>query len=388
MKPGCIERSIAFIKALYPGEEPIALHAPRFWGNEKRYLAACIDSTFVSSVGQYIGEFERQCALYCGAKHAVASVNGTAALHAALMLMNVGHGDGVITQPVSFVATANAIAYTGAMPVFVDVDRDTLSLSPAKLEHFLNTETARQDGVLRLKASGLKLRACVAMHTFGHPARIVDLKRICDDHGIALIEDAAEGLGSFLNGRHVGTVGSIGILSFNGNKIVTTGGGGMILCDDEDLARQAKHITTTAKVPHPWEYVHDVIGYNYRLPNINAALGLAQLEQLGVFLARKRALAEAYARFFENEMVEFVREPARAASNYWLNTIILKDRAERDAFLTQTNAAKILTRPLWKLLDSLPPYRQCSKGNLDNAHWLEDRLVNLPSSVPRQMPAS
>lgn len=383
MKPGFIDRSILFMQDLYKGEVPVPLHAPRFFGHEKQYTADCIDSTFVSSVGKFVDEFEKKCAAYCGVKHAVAVVNGTAGLHMALLLQGIGAGDGVITQPLSFVATANAIAYTGAQPVFVDVDRDTLSLSPERLEAFLKAEAVVQGGKLRHKASGLRLRSCIVMHTFGHPGRILELKVLCERWGLALIEDAAEAMGSFLDGRHVGAFASIGVLSFNGNKIMTTGGGGMLLFDDEVLARKAKHWTTTAKVAHLWEYAHDVVGYNYRMPNLNAALGLAQLEQLDMFLARKRAVAQAYKHFFSGEDVPFVCEPAGASSNYWLNAIVLNDRGERDDFLKATNDAKVMTRPLWNLLDSLAPYRACVKGNLENARWLEDRVVNIPSSVTR-----
>ena len=383
MKPGMINRTIEFIKTLYKDEEFVPLHAPRFWGHEKKYTADCIDSTFVSSVGKFVDEFEKKCAAYCGAKYAVAAVNGTAALHMALVLKGIGVGDGVITQPLSFVATANAIHYTGAQPVFVDVDRDTMSLSPDKLEQFLKTEVVLQQGVACHKLSGLKLRACIVMHTLGHPGRVVELRKICDLWGLVLIEDAAESMGSFLSGRHVGTFGTMGVLSFNGNKIITTGGGGMLLFNDEALARQAKHLTTTAKIPHPWEYAHDAVGYNYRMPNLNAALGLAQLEQLDKFLVSKRVVAETYKQFFVKEDVEFVCEPIDAASNYWLNAIILKDRGERDAFLEATNKAKVMTRPLWKLLNTLNPYQRSFKTNLDNAQWLEDRVVNIPSSVAR-----
>ncbi|MBF0386252.1 MAG: LegC family aminotransferase [Candidatus Omnitrophica bacterium] len=383
MKPGAIDRCIAFIKSQYEGEEPVALHAPRFLGNEKKYLSDCIDSTFVSSVGKYVERFEKQCADYCGAKYAVAVVNGTAALHMALVLKGIGPGDGVITQALSFVATANAIHYTGASPVFVDVDRDTLSLSPAKLEDFLKTESVLRDGARIHKASGLRLRSCIVMHTFGHPGRMRELLRVCEHFGLVLIEDAAEGMGSFLDGRHLGTFAPIGALSFNGNKIITTGGGGMLLFDDEALARKARHLTTTAKVPHSWEYDHDAAGYNYRMPNLNAALGLAQIEQLPGFLASKRALAAAYSKFFYDEGIAFISEPAGAVANYWLNAIALGDRRERDTFLEKTNAAGVMTRPLWKLLDGLPPYQQCPRANLDNARWLEDRVVNIPSSVTR-----
>jgi aminotransferase in exopolysaccharide biosynthesis len=383
LKPETINRTIEFIKAQYEGEAPVPLHAPRFWGNEKKYTAECIDSTFVSSVGKFVDQFERSCADYCGAKYAVAVMNGTAALHMALVLHGIGVGDGVITQPLSFVATVNAIHYTGAQPVFVDVDRDTLSLSPAKLDDFLREQTEMRDGVCYHRPSGLKLRACIVMHTLGHPGRLPELLQVCQAHGIVLIEDAAEGLGSFLGGRHVGIFAAAGVLSFNGNKIITTGGGGMLLFNDEAPARRAKHLTTTAKVPHAWEYEHDHAGYNYRMPNLNAALGMAQIEQLPVFLSRKRALAQAYSAFFNDEGMCFIHEREGTTANYWLNGIICRDRAERDEFLKATNAAGVMTRPLWKLLDELEPYRQCFKANLDNARWLADRVVNIPSSVTR-----
>ena len=383
MNTGFSQRFISFVRDMYHEEGFIPLHVPRFTGNEKQYVNECIDSTFVSSVGKFVDDFEKACAAYCGVKFAVATVNGTAALHMALALKNIGPGDGVITQPVSFVATANAIAYTGATPVFVDVDKDLLSLSPEKLKSFLEKETLLRDGILCHKASGLKLRACVLMHTFGHPGDIEAIAALCEKYGLFMIEDAAESLGSFYKGRHTGSFGHVGTLSFNGNKIITTGGGGMMLFNDEALARRAKHITTTAKLQHPWDYAHDEIGYNYRMPNINAALGLAQLEGLPSFLEKKRRLAQAYQEFCAQQDIVFVVERGGMKSNYWLNALIFKDRDERDLFLKDTNEGKVMTRPLWKLLDRLVPYEKCPKGNLDNAIWLEDRVVNIPSSVPR-----
>ncbi len=360
---------------------PVFLHEPLFIGNEKKYLNDCIDSTFVSSVGKYVDLFEKKIAEYTGSKKAVVCVSGTNALHIALKLMGVSNNDEVITQPLTFIATANAISYCGAKPVFIDVDKDTMGLSPGSLEAFLSKETEiKEDGCYNIK-TGKQIKACVPMHTFGHPCRIDEIALICNKYKIALVEDAAESLGSYYKGKHTGTFGKIGILSFNGNKTITTGGGGMLLFEDEELANKAKHITTQAKVPHPWEFVHDDIGYNYRMPNINAALGVAQLENLNLFIERKRSVAHTYQKFFKEKGIFFFIEPENCISNYWLNVIILESKAERDLFLTESNSQGVMTRPIWKLMNELPMFENCQCSDLTNSEWLADRVVNIPSSV-------
>jgi aminotransferase in exopolysaccharide biosynthesis len=371
-----------FVQELYGTRDAIPLHAPVFKGNERRYVGDAIDSTFVSSVGAYVDRFETEIAKYTGARRAVATVNGTAALHVALRLAGVEHGDLVITQPLTFVATCNAIAYCGAEPVFVDVDLDTMGLSPTAMERWL-TDNARLDGdgICRTRVDGRRIRACLPMHTFGHPVHLDEMVEVCRRWALVLIEDAAESLGSLYKNRHTGTIGELGTLSFNGNKIITTGGGGMILADDV-LGMRAKHLTTTAKKPHAYEYVHDEVGYNYRLPNLNAALGCAQLESLETFVQTKRKLARRYAEFFEGQRLRFFSEPEGCRSNYWLNAVFCEDRRDRDNLLENTNKHGVMTRPIWALMNHLPLFRHCLKGSLKNAEWLEDRVVNLPSSVP------
>lgn len=370
-----------FIKNVYQGE-PVVLHRPVFAGNEKDYLSECIDSNFVSSVGRRVDDFEERIAAYTGAGYAVAAVNGTAALHIALKLAGVTAGSEVITQALTFVATCNAVSYAGAKPVFVDVDRGTLGMCPNALRGFLNTCTRGRDGSIWNKASGKRIAACVPMHTFGHPCRIDELAAVCAEYGLPLVEDSAESLGSFFRGRHTGTFGLMGVISFNGNKIITTGGGGMIVTDDPAVAAKAKHITTTAKLPHPYEYVHDEVGYNYRLPNLNAALGCAQMEQLEYFVKVKRELATNYANFFESLGILFVREPEGCSSNYWLNALVLGSLQERDAFLEHTNRNGVMTRPAWRLMSKLPMFKDCQNDGLSNSIWFEQRLVNIPSCVP------
>ena len=372
---------IDFIKSLYPGENPVPLHAPRFIGNEKKYVVDCIDSTFVSSVGQYVDRFENMICEITGARQAIAVVNGTCALHIALKLAGVQPGDEVITQPLSFVATANSIAHCGASPIFLDVERETLGLDPTALKSFLQVQTRIRENACYNKTTGNRIAACVPMHTFGHPCRIDEIAEICNHYHIVLVEDSAESLGSLYKGKHTGTFGQFGIYSFNGNKTVTCGGGGVIVTNDEALAKKAKHITTTAKVPHPYEYVHDMTGYNYRLPNLNAALACAQLEQLNTFVENKRELARLYQDFFTSLDIPFVQEPMNARSNYWLNAIVLSDRKTRDEFLSATNQAGVMTRPVWRLLNQLEMYGNCQTDALENAQWLEDRVVNIPSSV-------
>lgn len=375
------DQLIRFVRDYFGTNDFIPLHAPVFPGREKEYVADTIESTFVSSVGAYVDRFEQDMANYTGSPKAVATVNGTAALHIALKLAGVEAGDLVITQPLTFVATCNAIAYCNAEPVFIDVDRDTLGLSAKALEAWLDEHVKLDsEGVCRTRADNKVVRACVPMHTFGHPADLDGLVSVTRRWNIALVEDAAESLGSYYKGKHTGTFGALGTLSFNGNKIMTTGGGGMILAG-EALATRAKHLTTTAKKPHPFEYIHDELGYNYRLPNLNAALGCAQLEQLETFIEAKRALAAAYEGFFSGTNLEFVKEPADCRSNYWLNAVICEDKAHRDELLETTNQQGIMTRPIWALMNHLTMYQSCRRGDLNNSEWLEARVVNLPSSV-------
>ena len=372
---------IDFIKQTFNTDEFIPLHEPRFIGNEKKYLNDCIDSTFVSSVGKYVDIFENKFAAFVGSKYAIATVNGTAALHISLLLANVKKDDEVITQPLTFIATCNAISYCGAKPIFVDVDLDTMGLSPESLKKFLEAHCEIKDNQCLNKTTGKTIKACVPMHTFGHPCKIEEIRDICDDWKIILVEDAAESLGSYYKDKHTGTFGKVGAFSFNGNKIITSGGGGVIVTNDETLAKKAKHLTTTAKVPHPYEYVHDEIGYNYRLPNINAALLVAQLEKLEKFLASKRELAIKYKAFFEKNDIIFIQEPKNSKSNYWLQAILLKDLKQRDDFLEFTNKAGVMTRPIWKLISELDMFKNCQKTDLKNAKYLEQRVVNIPSSV-------
>lgn len=375
---------IRFVRDQYRTNDFIPLHAPIFVGRETKYVTETIDSTFVSSVGKFVDRFEQDLVQYIGCPRAVATVNGTAALHMALHLAGVKRDDLVVTQPLTFVATCNAITYCGAEPVFVDVDRHTLGLSPKALEVWLQVNAFVDDiGVCRAKVNRKIIRACLPMHTFGHPVELDALIDVCTRWNMVLIEDAAESLGSLYKGRHTGTFGLLGTLSFNGNKIITTGGGGMILAGNE-LGTRAKHLTTTAKKPHAYEYVHDEIGYNYRMPNINAALGCAQLEQLESFIQAKRTLAARYEEHFKDSALKFFKEPAECRSNYWLNAVICNSRETRDALLNATNAQRVMTRPIWALMNHLPFYAGCSSGDLSNAEWLENRIVNLPSSVPTE----
>lgn len=372
---------IRFVREQYGTDQFIPLHAPRFAGRERELVLDTLESTFVSSVGSYVDSFELQIAEYTGCQRAVAVMNGTAGLHIALKLAGVERGDLVVTQPLTFVATCNAISYCGAEPLFIDVDRDTYGLSPVALNSWLTANALIDDsGHCRTIDDHRLVRACLPMHTFGHPADIDGLLEVCQRWNLTLIEDAAESLGSLYKGRHTGTFGDIGVLSFNGNKIMTTGGGGMILTDEVTGSR-AKHLTTTAKVAHPYEFVHDEIGFNYRLPNLNAALGCAQLEQMPLFLASKRALAERYIAFFQNSDMEPIIEPEGCQSNYWLNGVVCKDSAQRDALLKSTNEAGVMTRPIWTLMTRLPTFQHALRGPLEMSEWLEARVVNLPSSV-------
>lgn len=375
------EKLISFVRDYYQTNEFIPLHAPVFKGRELEYVADTINSTFVSSVGSYVDRFEQDITAYTGAEKAVATVNGTAALHIALKLAGVEAGDLVITQPLTFVATCNAIAYCNAEPVFVDVDRETLGLSASAMNIWLEQNAFVDDnGICRTIIDNRVVRACVPMHTFGHPADLDGLCKVAEAWGLALVEDAAESLGSLFRGKHTGIFGKLGVLSFNGNKIMTTGGGGMILADSE-MGSRAKHVTTTAKQPHPYEYVHDEVGYNYRLPNINAALGCAQLERIGTFIEAKRNLAQAYETAMRGGDLCFVAEPKNCRSNYWLNAVICEDLAHRDSLLKTTNKQGVMTRPIWALMNHLKMYRNCIRGTLENCEWLEARVVNLPSSV-------
>lgn len=375
------EKTVKFIQEAYKTTEFLPLHEPVFFGNEKKYLNECIDSTFVSSVGKFVDQFEHMIADYTGAKYAIATVNGTAALHIALKLVGTDKDSEVITQPLTFIATCNAISYCNATPVFVDVDKDTMGLSPKSLKSFLESETVQKNNVCYNKTTDKKITAVVPMHTFGHPCKIDEIAVLCDAYNIALVEDAAESLGSYYKGRHTGTFGKLAAFSFNGNKTITTGGGGMIITDDEALAKHAKHITTTAKVPHPYEYTHDEIGYNYRLPNLNAALGCAQMEVLDTILLNKRELANQYIDFFAENNIMFASELKDTKANYWLNAIILEDKKERDLFLKETNDSAVMTRPIWALMNKLVMFKECQSIDLSNALWLEERVVNIPSGV-------
>lgn len=361
--------------------EVVPLHQPKFAGNEKKFLAETIDSTFVSSVGAYVNQFERMMAETTQTRKAVAVVNGTAGIQVALRLAGVCIGDEVITQALTFVATANAIAYNGATPVFLDVDLDTMGLSSSAVEAFLlKTAELRDDGCYN-KKTGKRISACLPMHTFGFPVHLDELMAVCNKWQIPLVEDAAESLGSMYKGRPTGSFGKLGVFSFNGNKIITSGGGGAIVSNDESLGVSAKHLTSTAKVPHPYEFIHDELGYNFRMPNLNAALACAQLEQLPGFLSDKRSLASEYEIFFKSKGIYFRKEQPGTQANYWLMCIELKDKQERDLFLESTNHSMIQTRPIWKLMTTLPMYMNCQKDSLENAIFLQDRIVNIPSSV-------
>ena len=371
-----------YIHALYGTDGFVPLSVPVFKGNEKKYMEECIDSTFVSSVGKFVDRFEEMVAEYTGAKKAVVCVSGTNALHMAMMLVGVERDDEVLTQALTFIATCNAISYIGAHPVFIDVDRDTMGLSPKAVQSWLENNAELRYGECYNKTTGRRVKCCVPMHTFGHPVHIEELVEVCKNWNIELVEDAAESIGSFYKGKHTGTFGKVGAISFNGNKTITTGGGGMLLFNDEELARHAKHLTTQAKVPHRWEFRHDHIGYNYRMPNINAALGCAQMEHLEEYVLNKRETAEKYAEFFKGiEGVEFFEEPADCRANYWLNVVILKDKEAQLKFLEYTNDNGVMTRPIWELMNRLPMFEHCQNDGLKNTIWFADRVVNIPSSV-------
>lgn len=376
------KNTIDFIKSLYGNQEFIPLAVPKFIGNEKKYLNECIDTTFVSSVGKFVDRFEEDMAKYTGAKKAVVCVSGTNALHMSLMLVGVERGDEVITQALTFIATCNALSYIGAHSVFIDVDRSTMGLSPDAMKEWLQKNAETRNGECYNKNTGRRVKACVPMHTFGHPVRIEELAALCEEWCIELVEDAAESIGSKYKGKHTGTFGKVGAISFNGNKTITTGGGGMLLFQDEELGAYAKHITTQAKIPHRWEFRHDHIGYNYRMPNINAALGCAQLENLDLYIESKRKVAAEYEEFFKNVPdVEFFVDSPDTFSNYWLNAVILKDKEAQLDFLQQTNDNDVMTRPIWELMNRLPMFEKCENDGLQNTIWFADRVVNIPSSV-------
>jgi aminotransferase in exopolysaccharide biosynthesis len=372
---------IKFIKSIYDKDKFIPLHQPRFVGNEKKYLNECIDSTFVSSVGKFVDEFEKKIAKYTGAKYAVATTNGTSAIHISLIVGGVKQDDEVITQPVNFVACCNAISYCNAKPIFIDVDKDSMGLSPSALKFFLENNTTVKNKQCINNRTHKVIKACVPMHSYGHPCRIDEIKKICDEYYIFLIEDAAESVGSLYKNKHTGTFGHLGAMSFNGNKIITAGGGGCIVTNDNFLAKKAKHLTTTAKVPHKWNFNHDMVGYNYRMPNLNASILVAQLEHLDNFISNKRNLAHKYETFFKSLEYDFFKETENSKSNYWLNSIILKDKNQRDQFLEETNSKGIMTRPIWTLMNKLPMFKDSQCDDLKNSEWLDQRVVNIPSSV-------
>ncbi len=375
------EDVIRFIRKIYNTEGFIPLHAPVFEGNEEKYVLDAIRSTFVSTVGEFVNKFEKEMAEYTGAKYAVATVSGTSALHIALLLSGVIPGDEVITQPVTFVATCNAIKYCGAEPVFVDVSLKTLGMCPNSLESFLEEFVEIRGKYAYNKKTNRRVKACIPVHVFGHPVEIDKIIEICNRYNIDVIEDSAESLGSLYKGKHTGTFGKFGIISFNGNKIITTGGGGMILTKNKELAEKARHLTTTAKVSHSYEYFHDTVGYNYRMPNINAALGLAQLELIEEFIKTKRKIALEYKRFFDKAKIKFFTEPENCRSNYWLNAVILDNEEQKISFLEATNRNGIQTRPVWILMYKLPMYSKCFKVSTPNAEYISERVVNIPSGV-------
>ena len=372
---------IDFIQDIYQSKEPIPLHAPSFIGKEKEYVDSTIESTFVSSVGQYVDQFEQQIEEFTGAKKAIATVNGTAALHTALYMAGVRADDLVITQALTFVATCNALYHMGAEPVFVDVSKKSLGLCPRAAGEYLNAHAFINDrGACQHKDTGQIIKAIVPMHTFGHPVELDELIALCEKWKIILVEDAAESLGSYYKKRHTGTLGPFSAISFNGNKVITTGGGGMVLCQSLEQGAQTKHLTTTAKVPHAYEFFHDQAGFNYRLPNLNAALGCAQMEALPALLSAKRNLAHKYHEYFNNSDFLAVIEPDYARSNYWLNAVICPSLEAREQLLKETNAAGVMTRPIWQLMHRLPMYANAMHGNLAISEWLGAHLVNLPSS--------
>jgi aminotransferase in exopolysaccharide biosynthesis len=376
-----MKKLISFIKKMVDSKESIFLHEPIFEGNEKKYLCDAIDSTYVSSVGPYVNKFEKMISKVTGAKFSVATINGTSALHAALLVAGANNETEIITQPLTFVATANAISYTGSKPIFIDVDKDTMGMSPRKLRKFLENNSKIFEGKCMNKKTGKQILACVPMHTFGFPCRIQEIKSICDEFNICLIEDSAEGLGSKIKNKSVGTFGLMGVFSFNGNKIITTGGGGAIITNNPIIYNKIKHITTTSKVLHKWEYVHDEIGFNYRMPNINAALGCAQLEKLDEKLERKNKLSIIYKNYLKNSSIIFFEGIKYSKPNNWLMTIIFSSKEKKEKFLALSNESNVMTRPVWRLMNRLEMYNMCECDNINNSIWLSDRVVNIPSNL-------
>lgn len=377
------EKIVQIVKSVYPQEGFIPLHEPRFNGNEKKYILDAIDSTFVSSVGAYVDQFEEMMMNITKTQKAVAVVNGTSALQVALRLAGVKSGDEVITQALTFIATTNSILYNGAKPIFIDVDYDTMGLSPQAVSNFLEEFCELRDDGCYNKKTNNKIAACLPMHTFGFPIKLNELLKVCNKWNIPIVEDAAEAIGSEYNGKPVGQFGKIGVFSFNGNKIVTSGGGGAIVTNDLEIGKRAKHLTTTAKVPHPFEYVHDEIGYNFRMPNLNAALACAQLENLNEFVENKRKLADRYASYFFENGIKFRTELPETKANYWLMCLELEDKKERDSILDFTNRNGVMTRPIWQLIYKSKFYSDFQRDDQKNASILEDRIVNIPSSVTK-----
>ncbi|MBP3365680.1 MAG: LegC family aminotransferase [Treponema sp.] len=375
------EEVISYIKSLYPEMEPVLLHCPQFLGNEKKYLNECIDTKFVSYVSHFVTDMEGQVKKLTGANYAVAMVNGTEALHMAIVSAGISPGEEIITQSLTFAATSAAIVHSGALPVYIDVDKDTMGMSAVALKKYLESNTEQKNGKCYNKKSGKIISACIPMHTFGHPCRIDEIAILCKEYNIILIEDSAESIGSTYKGKHTGTFGKVGILSFNGNKCVTTGAGGMLITDDEAVAARAKYISTTAKRPSKWEFFHTEAGYNLRMPGTCAAIGAAQLEYFDKTLENKRETAVLYQQFLAELGIECIKEPVNARSNYWLNAIVLKDRAECEEFLEYANANGVQCRPIWTLMHKMPPYENYERTELPNSEWLEDRIVNIPSSV-------
>jgi aminotransferase in exopolysaccharide biosynthesis len=375
------DKLINFVRDIYQTNDFIPLHVPTFAGNEKAYVMDTIESTFVSSVGKYVEDFEKHIEVYTGTAKAVATVNGTAALHTALYMAGVKSGDLVLTQALTFVATCNALYHMGAEPIFVDVSKVSLGLCPQATAEYLDANaTINSDSECVHKKTGQRIKAVVPMHTFGHPVELDELLAVCLQWNLVLVEDAAESLGSLYKGKHTGTLGDFSAISFNGNKVITTGGGGMVLCKNLDAGVHTRHITTTAKVPHPYEYYHDEPGFNYRLPNLNAALGCAQMEVLPGFIKQKRVLAEQYKTLFAGSDFQFVTEPEYAQSNYWLNAIICPDSESRDLLLKESNEQGVMTRPIWQLMHRLPMFKNALKGDLKVSEWIETHLINIPSS--------
>ena len=376
-----MKKLISFIKKMVDSKESIFLHEPIFEGNEKKYLCDAIDSTFVSSVGPYVNKFEKMISKVTGAKYSVATINGTSALHAALLVAGANNETEIITQPLTFVATANAISYTGSKPIFIDVDKDTMGMSPRKLRKFLENNSKIIKGKCINKKTDKQILACVPMHTFGFPCRIQEIKSICDEFNISLIEDSAEGLGSKIKNKSIGTFGLMGVFSFNGNKIITTGGGGAIITNNPIIYNKIKHITNTSKVLHKWEYVHDEIGFNYRMPNINAALGCAQLEKLDEKIQRKNKLSIIYKNYLKNSSIIFFEGIKNSKPNNWLMTIIFSSKEKKEKFLALSNESNVMTRPVWRLMNRLEMYNRCECDNINNSIWLSDRVVNIPSNL-------